>query len=803
MSNTDYQLYSESVQRLTDTLIIKSDITAERLNLKVSEVYQMAVGDDPRTWLYYMNLAGEYHPCQTMMTVNSLDTLEEIEFTKENMLRHRMTAREYAYGGDYFNRLIARYPEQRMLILGILNPIDIEKAIAARNHEILWYDTREVESREANLIPRLQQEIDDYFRRWEHPAYESVDMLHWPALYAILFTQIPEMIKGIRWENCHTHYAHSFHIWSYLASHQGLDRFKRYMTESQMLWFYRNIAYVERNMGRTENYDKLIQKVLTDRGIPIGAFSIKQDASEIPQALKPTVYMERKPLNLQEIVGNGTVRRKVTTVMQQQFPLARDNEAEYYTELNRTIEKMSMHDNNTLTTKVLESEAEDLTDSELYPKYDFLLNEWIHLSSIGMYQSRLTTTNPVTGDTMTMSMKDAYKLFLYLLNYSMGMTLIEVPKIHANHVRVLTLPTFEHLRSITDPVIIPDKLIWWCLDKQVTLRPIVSTEEFLNIVTEIYQGWRRHQFMYQLQEHYQARGMAEAIVENFYMDVGVDFGIGQLYKEWFLAMDWELDAISQEEAGILALDIFTKATGQDLEDVTSLKDIQYGMLQLLKTLSSYTIHFIQTINSDPIKPLNKIAVRLGSSLVSGSEELWEDWAQANVHDTDNQATEVIKFVHDNNPMTNWRESAVESLEAPPKPTWCDCSGYENTQTVRFSTQYWAQVISDPISLRFRKNPLDGLWLAPFPGRAPRDISERIPSEAVRGLTVKPIKPIEQRFRQPGLQGLWINPIYKRVEGRFRSAVLSETNHAAYKPISMRLSNPLNRLIVKPLPTEDA
>ncbi|MCT7411258.1 hypothetical protein N5V59_23605, partial [Escherichia coli] len=119
------------------------------------------------------------------------------------------------------------------------------------------------------------------------------------------------------------------------------------MTESQMLWFYRNIAYVERNMGRTENYDKLIQKVLTDRGIPIGAFSIKQDASEIPQTLKPAVYMERKPLNLQEIVGNGTVRRKVTTVMQQQFPLARDNEAEYYTELNRTIEKMSMHDNNT------------------------------------------------------------------------------------------------------------------------------------------------------------------------------------------------------------------------------------------------------------------------------------------------------------------------------------------------------------------------------------------------------------------------------------------------------------------------
>lgn len=807
MSSTDYQLYNQSVRRLTDTLILKSEVTAERLNMRVEEEALMPVSSNPRTWLYYLNLSGEYHPTQTPMTVTSLDTLEEIAFTKENMLRHRLTARAYAYGSDYFNQLLEQYPDQRMLILGILNPIDIDKAINARNHEILWYDTNEVEGREINLIPLLQKQIDDFFRRWEHVAYETSDLLYWPAIYALLFLGMPQMIKGIRWENCHTNYAHSFHIWSFLAGHQGLDRYRRFMTEKQVLWFYRNIMYIERNMGQTKTFDDLIQYLLTDRGIPIGNFTVRQDSTDLPDQLTPTPYMERTPMNLQDQIGFTRTRRGLDFVMQQQFPMAKDNEAFYRDELDTANELVKMSDKSTLSSKVLESEVEDLTDSELYAKYDFLWNEWIHLSAIGYYQAKLSTTNPADGAILTMNMKEAFRLCLYMLNRAMGMEMVEVPHMQANHVRVLTPPTFERLRGITDDKLIADNLIEWCLDKQVEMKPAVSTEEFRNLVNDIYQGWRRHHQMYTLQEHYQARGMAEAIVENFYMDVGVDFGEGELYKQWFLDKDWNFDSLNEDECAILAIDIFNKATAQDLEDVTSLKDIQAGMLSLMKTLSSYTIHIIQTINTDPIKPIEWAAIRLGSKTQSETEHHFFMYAQGKVKETFNSAVEVIKLLRDANPLSNWRESAVESVQATPLPTWTDESGYSNTQYVWFSQQYWSQVAMSPFRDRVGHADLKGLWIPPFPGRPKMDFADRLGysgevGKELDGLVVSPIKNFGTRFKNP-LNGLWVKPRIKEFTRRFGTGELNGLYPVEFKPFWMRVDakegGELNGLETLPVP----
>lgn len=810
MSSTDYQLFNQSVRRLADTLILKSEVSALRLNMRVEEDARMPVSSNPRTWLYYLNLSGEYHPSQKQMTVTSLDTLEEIPFTKAMMLRHRLTARAYAYGTDYFKQLLGQYPDQRMLILGILNPIDIDKAINARNHEILWYDTNEVEGREINLIPLLQKQIDDFFRRWEHLAYETSDMLYWPAIYTLLFLGMPQAIKGIRWGNCHTNYAHSFHIWSFLAGHQGLDKYRRFMTEKQVLWFYRNIMYIERNMGQTKNFDDLIQYLLTDRGIPIGNFSVRQDSSDIPNSLMPAPYMERTPMNLQDQIGFTRTRRGLDFVMQQQFPMAKDNEAFYRDELDTANTLVKMADKSSLSSKVLESEVEDLTDSELYAKYDFLWNEWIHLSATGYYQAKLSTTNPADGAILTMNMKEAFKLCLYMLNRAQGIEMVDVPHMQANHVRVLTPPTFEHLRGITDDKLIADNLIEWCLDKQVEMKPAVSTEEFRNLVNGIYEGWRRHHQMYTLQEHYQSRGMAQAIVENFYMDVGVDFGEGELYKQWFLDKDWNFDSLNTDECAILAIDIFNKATAQDLEDVTSLKDIQAGMLGLMKTLSSYTIHIIQTINTDPIKPIEWAATRLGSKIQAETEHHFVVYAVGKVKQTFNDAVEVIKLLNDANPMSNWRESAVETHQAAPLPTWTDESGYTNTQYVWFTQQYWTQVMHGEMTDRLDNANLKGLWVAPFPGRPKMAFSDRLGNSGVAGkeldgLWVSPIRNFGKRFKNP-LNGLWVQPYTKDFSRRFVSAELDGLYPVEFKPFWMRVNakdgGELNGLETSSLPMPD-
>src|SRR5690606_9498218 len=135
----------------------------------------------------YLNLAGRYHASDKPMQVVSMDTHETIDFTVENMALHRATWREYQYGSRYYKELIARYPNQDMLIHGILNPVDIATAVAAPDHTILYYDKAEIEAREVNLIPQLQTWIIAQFTRWAMNDYRINNAYFIMARLAILF----------------------------------------------------------------------------------------------------------------------------------------------------------------------------------------------------------------------------------------------------------------------------------------------------------------------------------------------------------------------------------------------------------------------------------------------------------------------------------------------------------------------------------------------------------------------------------------------------------------------------------------
>lgn len=104
MKSNYYEIYIQKVLQLAETIVIKSDITAETLNKYVTDYHGAGMVDklDPRSWKYYLNLSGEYHPIDEAMSVVSLDTLETILFSKENLQVHRATARGYAYGTRHY-----------------------------------------------------------------------------------------------------------------------------------------------------------------------------------------------------------------------------------------------------------------------------------------------------------------------------------------------------------------------------------------------------------------------------------------------------------------------------------------------------------------------------------------------------------------------------------------------------------------------------------------------------------------------------------------------------------------------------
>ena len=95
-----FKAYLESIIDLAKTLVIKDHYTAERIN----EVLAAQYGSDnidpfnQASWKYYLNLSGDYHPTDKKMYVVSMDNMETILFSKESLLEHRATKREYAFG---------------------------------------------------------------------------------------------------------------------------------------------------------------------------------------------------------------------------------------------------------------------------------------------------------------------------------------------------------------------------------------------------------------------------------------------------------------------------------------------------------------------------------------------------------------------------------------------------------------------------------------------------------------------------------------------------------------------------------
>ena len=164
-----YSVYIDKNIGLVSTMIIKSEYQAHDMNNAVRvKTRDMNAVDEyrPDTWIYYKHISGEYHETDTPMTVVSMDTTETIIFNKENLKIHRTTRQEYSYGTKKYEELVERYPDKELLIKGILNPVDIETAIQAKDGTILSYDKSFVESNEYTLMERLQDWVYGMYNRW-------------------------------------------------------------------------------------------------------------------------------------------------------------------------------------------------------------------------------------------------------------------------------------------------------------------------------------------------------------------------------------------------------------------------------------------------------------------------------------------------------------------------------------------------------------------------------------------------------------------------------------------------------------
>ena len=619
-----YNFYQTNNLALARSIIIKNSLTAEKLNRYVpwieregQVVYAYVDKDRPETWRYYCHLAGEYHPYDVPMKVISLDTLQEIDFTKENLRIHRATWRNYQLGTEYFNELVKKFPEQEMLIRGIVNPIDKQTAINAKEYDILYYDPTLVDSNEFFLIPELQQRIRSYLQRWDVAAYDISDEYYEPMRMFILYMNIPSILMNIRLKYANTVYANKYHIWNFLGSKLELDRYRAYLTTEQTMWLYKNINWLIAHAGKQMNFEEITEYVMTRRNLPISRFKIHRDLTEILQN-NPDLEVERQQINLPHL----DYRSKEDTLdlrklMDKELPTALDNDAvidDYHTE-GREMWRFGKHDN--VNTKVIESHVEDYSTQELFPLDDTLIDYWVYMACMGRYETIITVNNPSSSEAITLNTKEALIVFIYALWRSYYPDHHDdtgkIGHVVARNVYFPIMPSDEKLLDGFWEEEHSELYLRFIKDQYPAMGMVYSTEEFFKFCSVV------HRFKYTMNDlwGFVQDQISEGEVHRLTNALKADYTFPLLpdsdesYFSYCKDRGWLIMNMTQDQYLELATDIFVKITGKDLTKGNTIESIQENMVRLMEKLSSYNIHFVKTINSQEVTVIDLPMVKLG------------------------------------------------------------------------------------------------------------------------------------------------------------------------------------------------
>lgn len=598
--NAQYRIYVDSVIRLVASIVIKDTRSASTQNERLMVLGSPVNLDEPATWRYYRNLQGLYHSTNTPMEITSLDTLEVISFTKENLAIHRTTKRAYVYGNKYYNDLLDKNIHQETLIRGIVNPVSMNAAIDADEYTILSYDKTLVEKHEVYLIPELQKFITAFFDRWYNQDYTRFETNYHKLMLGVLYAQLVQEVLNLRNRSVNTIFVHSYHMKQYLTSFSRVGVEFDYMTHKQRLWLYRNIRYLNRNVGREEIFREVIEKVMTDRGFSLVRHDLRSGHETLLDELKPDIFTERTVLNNIPPAHGGKVS-SLKRILDAEMPLARDNILHRDLTEEKLVTGMSNSLYGTLKSKVLESSVLDRQDAEPFTMTSVLLNHWIYLSYKGLYTAVVPFHNPANGDSYRLNVHDAFIFYIYAVNRYHGIELEFVPTVHVSPVRRLVDPTREELMNLVDMDVVPEFFVDWLIEDQAHIGGVGSVITFREKCVEIHHKLNSQRDARLYQQDYILEGYLNTLTNRFIYGVDLQLADNMAYDEWFDSKGIDIFDMSETDFLVMSGEILSTATGAEHNTAKEMRSIHAAMLRMLDELTSYSVHVIREINDSPLK----------------------------------------------------------------------------------------------------------------------------------------------------------------------------------------------------------
>lgn len=441
--------YLDSTLMFTKSLLIVIRTEGGLYNDLLKQKYGLNVDTAKKeTWRYYMHLAGKYHSVDVPIKMISWDNGKEIVLDRTSVEKHKTTRKELLKFGSFYRTIVDAYPEQELLLKSLISTskkLTIEEIVKLRNHSIVAYDASHIEVQESNLLPRLQERINNYAITKTLPYYSIAESLYMASMYIVLYQFIYMNILNLRLANAKTSQAHSYHILSYLASHHRLDKNYPYLDIKQTLFLYRNLKYLNTYAGTNEVFYKLIDKFFTVRRVSVINYIYKQKNSISPDGSMEYRF-NQKLLNDANLVFE-TKNYDLEEIAEKEEIVLETNKKEYefHTEEIDFKNRNSLHAE--LATKDLEISIIDNGNDIKYSMLTLITDYWAQTLSLGINSYIVNFTDPIKGQRLVLDTADAFKLYTIALHRTANITLDVIPDYHAVRVLRPDRPSVEELVS--------------------------------------------------------------------------------------------------------------------------------------------------------------------------------------------------------------------------------------------------------------------------------------------------------------------------------------------------------------------
>lgn len=642
MENIEFDEYVRDTLSLVRTLVVKIEAVALREN-SVLEAAGYQVLNDKKTWRYYMNMNGDYHPTDTPMQINSIDTGEDILFNKENMAFHIATFREYSKGGYWFKRISETYPGQVELIKGILKPIPYETTISAENYKILSWNKNLILWNEDHLIPKLQQFIKGIVPQLFNHEYIYTDNLMLPVTGVMtLYQAIIMEIMAVRHESIGSRHAHDFYIWARIDSYGEFSKYKESLTKTQIMWLYNNIAWLDNNPGAQYTFDFMLKNLLTDADIPLARFDLVENTKTQLVDLTPTPLYRKLHINLQDKYGLEPTYINTEQMILKEQGLAKDNYNQSAIWHDHALRKGTQSLYSELPTKVLESKMMDYTNRHVNTKMSVTFNNWIYLAGKGYYNGKVLVRDPKTGKDLRFAVGDAYYIWRHLTNIARDRVQTYICGAYYQNVMKAIPPTLDELIQIGGKDFIPVYMAFDIRALWVPRQIFVSPEFLMEQSDEIYGVMWKHTKLYSQFYDLNKRARVKNTTELMYESGFVELTTATTYEELLDRYELDVSDHSPEEAQYFAWEIFQRVTGWDTSSNPSLRVRQSSLIDIMMQLSSYTIQTVKEMDDgqDITELPNEIFV--GDSRWTGPGNASDaDFSNVGMRDPSNMDTDYV------------------------------------------------------------------------------------------------------------------------------------------------------------------